>query len=354
MFRPRFTWAVAIGLLATAGSAADAPPRIMKPRAAPVLTDKRTPPPPAQFDEKLEIGGNAVKAKLVDTRLTVDTHVNGRGPYRFVVDSGADTSVVGLGIAHDLQLPIGTPIILNNMTARNTVDRVKVGRLSFGPSSISDLEVPALKEEDLGGQGMLGIDALVEQRLMLDFDKKLIKVEDARVRQEYFPDAITITARRQRGQLILARVRAGGVALDAVIDTGSEITVGNSALRDKLIRKGSADFVTVEVTGVTGVTQKLQVAHVPELILGPVRLRNVPIAFADLPPFQVFGLSDQPALLLGTDILETFRKVSLDFRSRKVRFQLRKCTPEDVVINLAPVAWATNISWYGEARGCVA
>jgi hypothetical protein len=66
-------------------------------------------------------------------------------------------------------------------------------------------------------------------------------------------------------------------------------------------------------------------ATVDELQLGPVILYNVPIAFADVPPFKVFGLSNEPALLLGTDILENFRRVSLDFRSRKVRFQLRSC-----------------------------
>jgi hypothetical protein len=79
------------------------------------------------------------------------------------------------------------------------------------------------------------------------------------------------------------------------------------------------------VTGVTGVTVDLQVARIGELRLGSVTLRNVPIAFADVPPFKVFGLSNEPALLLGTDILETFRRVSLDFRARKVRFQLKKC-----------------------------
>ena len=45
-----------------------------------------------------------------------------------------------------------------------------------------------------------------------------------------------------------------------------------------------------------------------------------------MPPFKLFGLADEPALLLGTDILETFRRVSLDFRARKVRFQLRRCS----------------------------
>jgi hypothetical protein len=54
-------------------------------------------------------------------------------------------------------------------------------------------------------------------------------------------------------------------------------------------------------------------------------MNNVPVAFADIPPFEVFGLRDQPALLLGTDMMENFRKVSLDFKARKVRFQLRSC-----------------------------
>ena len=75
----------------------------------------------------------------------------------------------------------------------------------------------------------------------------------------------------------------------------------------------------------TGVTIDVQMAVIGELRLGSVTLRNVPIAFANLPPFYVFGMSDEPALLLGTDILEKFRRVSLDFRARKVRFQLRKC-----------------------------
>ena len=75
---------------------------------------------------------------------------------------------------------------------------------------------------------------------MMDFEKRLIKVEDARrpVRSE--PGEIVVTARRQRGQLILTQVSAAGLSLDAVIDTGSEITIGNLALRDKLIRRQPA------------------------------------------------------------------------------------------------------------------
>ena len=91
-------------------------------------------------------------------------------------------------------------------------------------------------EYDLGGDGMIGIDALVEQRLMMDFEKRVIKAEDAQPAGQMMDGEIVVTARRRRGQLILTQVSAAGLPLEAVIDTGSEITIGNLALRDKLIR----------------------------------------------------------------------------------------------------------------------
>jgi hypothetical protein len=320
---------LAFALLCSAATgyavAAAEPPKVSKPRPAPPTPPNIPPLPPAYFDPTLAVGGEDVKAREIETRLSVDVLVNGRGPYKFIVDSGADTSAVGLRIARDLELPLGTQAILNGMTSRNLVDRVRVAELSFGPSSIKDLEVPALREYDLGGDGMIGIDALVQQRLMMDFEKHLVKVEDARKPVRYNPNDIVITARRTRGQLILTHVQAGGFPLDAIIDTGSEITIGNSALRDKLIRKNRAKFQTVQVTGVTGAKMNLDIAIIRKIEIGPILLEDVPIAFADVPPFKMFGLSDEPALLLGTDLLETFRRISLDFKARKVRFQLRKC-----------------------------
>jgi hypothetical protein len=329
------------------------PPRISKPTPAPPTSPNVLPLPPAQFDNSLAIGGKDVKARQIDTRLSVDVRVNGRGPYHFVVDSGADTSAVGLRIAHDLELPLGQPAIVNGMTSRDLVDRVKVAELTLGPTTVRNLEIPALRELDLGGDGLVGIDALVEQRLMMDFEKHLIKVEDARIPEiPIGPHDIVITAKRKRGQLILTEVRAARFHLDAVIDTGSEITIGNMALRDKLIRKGKAKFYEVEAIGVTGVHTKLQLAVVDELQLGPVVLHDVPMAFADVPPFKLFGLADEPSLLLGTDILETFRRVSLDFRSRKVRFQLRRCQDDGITLSTAPVDMFTRLAAI-QAEACI-
>jgi hypothetical protein len=334
-------------------SAASDPPKISRPKPAPANIPIDVPPlPPAVIDNKLAIGGQDVKARKVETRLSVEVQINGRGPYKFIVDSGADTSAVGLRIAHDLQLPLATPAILNGMTSRDVVDRVRVDQLTVGPTTISNLDVPALKEFDLGGDGLIGIDALVQQRLMMDFEKRLIKVEDARIPERHYAGEIVITARRSRGQLILTHVKAAGLDLDAVIDTGSEITIGNLALRDKLIRHNRDKFVTISAIGVTGVTMDLQIARIGELRLGPVTLREVPMAFADVPPFKMFGLSDQPALLLGTDILETFRRVSLDFRARKVRFQLKRCDAS-VVISTSPTSSFTRVTGIDGEDVCI-
>jgi predicted aspartyl protease len=322
--------ATAPGVLA---ATATEPPKIGKPRPAPTTQPDVPPLPPAQFDSTLAVGGQDLKAREVSTRLNVDVRINGRGPYRFVVDSGADTSVVGLRIAHDLELPLGQPAILNATTSRNIVDRVKVAELTVGASTISNLELPALRENDVGGDGLIGIDALTEQRLMMDFEAHQVRVEDARKPFKFESDGIVIIARRNHGQLILTQVHAGNVALDAVIDTGSEVTIGNLALRDKLLARRGTRFWTVQATGVTGVSMPLQMAVISRLQLGPITLQDVPIAFADVPPFKLFGLADEPALLLGTDLLETFRRISLDFRARKVRFQLRRCGTDGVTIS---------------------
>ena len=340
-----------VGVAAGVQAAAD-PPKISKPRPAPPTLPPDVPPlPPAVIDPTLAVGGDEVEAKKIETRLSVEVQVNGRGPYRFIVDSGADTSVVGLRIARDLELPLGTPAILNGMTSRDIVDRVKVAELTLGPTTVRDLQLPALREDDVGGEGMIGIDALVQKRLMMDFEKRLIKVEDARVRYYPQPGEIVVTARSQRGQLILTHVRAAGLSLDAVIDTGTQVTIGNLALRDRLIKGHRDKFITVPIIGVTGVKAELQMAYIDNLQIGPITISNLPIAFADVPPFKLFGLADQPALLLGTDLLEVFRRVSLDFKARKVRFQLRRCESQGISLSTDPNNFS-RLSSTGTADVC--
>lgn len=285
--------------------------------------------PPAEFDEELSIGGEEIDARKLRSRMTVEVKINGEGPYKFVVDSGADTSAVSTALAARLGLPDGRKAMLHGVTESKVVEQVWVDELQLGPTVTTDLEVPVLEERDMGGDGMIGLDTLVNQRLMLDFEERLISIDDDLDDRRYEGvvgnGVIVVTGRLQRGQLILTEVAAGRQKVDAVVDTGSEVTIGNRALRDKLIKGRKKGFETIKVYGVTGKAMEIEFTVIPNLRLGPIILQNVPVAFADVPPFSVFGMEKRPALLLGTDLMENFRRVSLDFRDRKVRFQLRKC-----------------------------
>lgn len=308
--------------------------------------------PPATIVDTLEVAGDDVAAKMVRTRLLLDVAINGHGPYRFVVDSGADSSAVGAMVARDLALPVVDQATITTSTARQSIERVRVDSLSVGPTVIRDLKLPALDEAYLGGDGIIGIDALVQQRVKMDFRSKTVKVEDARRPVWREPGEIVITARRKRGQLIITEVRVSNLRLQAVIDTGSEITIGNEELRQKLASRKLGKLGTIRVTGVTGVSQYLQMAVIDELQVGPIVMQNVPVAFADIPPFKLFALDRTPALLLGTDVLELFRSISLDFRSRRVRFQLDTCRERSVDVGSVVTTEATRVTPSADSAQC--
>ncbi len=256
--------------------------------------------------------------------MTVPVFVNGRGPFRFVVDSGADRTVVGRRLAAALALPPRTTATLHSMTGASSVPTVQVEQLKVGSATVWDLTAPVLEERHLGADGILGIDSQIDQRLLLDFGRDQIVVQDARRPIAAVPGEIVVVARRRRGQLILTQGTIEDRPVEAVIDTGAQVTIGNMALRRRLLGKGGPESpATMTLISVTGETIAAEVAHVPELRFGKLGVRNLTIAFVDAAPFRLFGLADRPALLLGADVLRSFQRVSLDFRRRKVRFQVR-------------------------------
>lgn len=313
-----------IGLLAAlAGSLV-----VVQPTAPPAAAEPNTSLyiPRAAVDDALEVTGDSVAARQVRTRMTVGVMVNGQGPFRFMVDSGADRSVVGSALAKRLELPPGPRVTLHDMAGTSRIETVRLDRLRVGRNETRDMSVPALSEDHLGAQGLLGIDALASQRVMLDFDAKTITFQDTRQSVEPAgPNEIVITARRRKGQLIMTEASIGRHDILAVIDSGSEITVGNPALRAALFRSRRARPAPIVTTliSVTGATVAAELFVVPEIRIGGLKIRNALVAFADVPPFARFGLEKEPAVLLGTDVLESFRRVSLDFRRRKIRFLMR-------------------------------
>jgi hypothetical protein len=53
-----------------------------------------------------------------------------------------------------------------------------------------------------------------------------------------------------------------------------------------------------------------------------MELNQVAVSFADAPAFAALGLADKPALILGMQDLSVFRRVAIDFKTRRVLFDL--------------------------------
>ncbi len=57
-------------------------------------------------------------------------------------------------------------------------------------------------------------------------------------------------------------------------------------------------------------------------MLGELQLAFTPLVVAPLEVFDIWGLKDQPALLFGMDCLQRFRRVSIDYGRKELRFEV--------------------------------
>jgi predicted aspartyl protease len=156
-----------------------------------------------------------------------------------------------------------------------------------------------------------------------DFASQTMSISPSRDRLADDPDTVVVTARSRFGRLMVTNARVEGQKLWVVIDTGSEVTVGNAALRRKLTDKGRLGATTpIKLLSVTGGTISADYTRIQGAVIGSLRLRNMPVAFAEVHPFDKLGLTEQPAILLGMDVLRHFDQVTIDFANRDVGFVL--------------------------------
>jgi hypothetical protein len=116
-----------------------------------------------------------------------------------------------------------------------------------------------------------------------------------------------------------------------VIDTGSQVTIGNQALRDELMKHDLADALQkVQLQSVTGQSIPGDYMFIKEVDIGGLTLKNLAVVFADAHTFHTLNLDRKPALLLGMNAMRAFKKVSIDFANRKFRVVLPEQSKLDV------------------------
>ena len=253
-------------------------------------------------------------------RMTVPVRIGASGPYNFLIDTGAQNTVLSKALAAQLSLVSTRKARLVGIAGTEIVDTVDIDEIGLGRRSYYSLLAPLLDQAHIGADGIVGLDTLQGQRVLLDFKRRLITIDDAKNLGGNRGFDIIVTARRRSGQLIMADAIIDGVATDVVIDTGAETSIGNPALQRAMARRRGQG--TSMLTSVTGQQIEAQMGIGRKLVVGNMTISNLLIAYADAPAFGALDLDKRPALLLGMRDLRTFDRVAIDFATRKVLFDL--------------------------------
>jgi predicted aspartyl protease len=256
-----------------------------------------------------------------DDRMTVPVGLQGRGTYRFLIDTGSQATVVSSALAGALGLVQGPPVTVISMGGTTRVATARLESLDIGLQSYFDLTVPLLDRQHIGADGIVGTDSLQNQRVVLDFTKNTIAIGDAQSLGGSSGYEIVVRARKKEGRLIMTNATIDGIRVDVVIDTGSSTTIGNLALQ-RAVRDRFAGQTTL--LSVTGHELPAGLGFAEKLQIDDAFLSNVLIAFADAPAFKELKLVKRPAIFLGMHELRAFRRVAIDFPTRRILFDVPK------------------------------
>ena len=254
------------------------------------------------------------------SRMTAPVFIEGQGPYPFVVDTGANRTVIAAELAMKLGLPEGELEALHGVAGMQMTPTA-IASLTVGARTSRRSPVSLLPSGAIGGQGLLGLDRIGDQCVTLDFRAQQLVIGNApRWAGSY---EVAVHAHRRNGQLTLVDADLAGVPVIAFIDSGSDSTIGNMALHHYCLeRDPSAKWLKAPVISATGQTMEAEIAILPHLRVGGFQLPTWPVAFVDLHTFSMWSLIERPAILLGMDLLSRFDRVSLDFSRGEVRFRL--------------------------------
>jgi len=295
--------------------------------AGPDPPTQTQPPPAAVADEDAANFADAALLAAPTTRdhigrVVVPVMINGRGPFRFIVDTGASHSTISPALAQTLGLkPTEVrSILLDGITGSAQVSGVTIDKLQAGALTLQDAPMPVVWAPVMAGaDGILGAAGLNGQSLEVDFQHNRVVIAT-----EVTAAVRTVSTRlhglRLTDGLITLDTRVGRVPVRAVVDTGSPRTLGNLALRDAVSMPRSRG-VMARLTSVYGATEDVESGEViaaPVISIGALRILDVDVICGDFHIFKVWGMEHKPAMIIGMDVLGTVTSLGIDFKHQDV------------------------------------
>jgi len=251
-------------------------------------------------------------------RVLAPVKINDQGPFKFIVDTGASHSTISPRLAAALGLDPAEEVRMrvNGITGTADVPSVAVHKLQAGDLVIEETRLPVVWAPLMAGaDGILGVAGLKEESIFVDFRRNRVTI--SRWRAGGTPRGFSrVAGQRLEGGLLIVPARIGGIRVQAIIDTGSERTIGNIALRDALKgwRRGAPLREVTQVYGATIDVAAGEMEVAPTIDLGSVRITDVTVVYGDFHIFEVWGIRSRPAVIIGMDVLGTVSALGIDFR----------------------------------------
>jgi hypothetical protein len=254
-------------------------------------------------------------------RVVATVMVDGKGPFRFIIDTGANESTISpkLAVVLGLEPSASDTLRVAGVTGTAMVPSVRIDSLRAGDVVISHTSLPVLWSPVMAGaDGILGAAGLAHDTLFVDFRHDTVTIR--RADGAAVPAGYTrIRARRIYGGLLSLSGEVGNVPITAIIDTGSPQTLGNLALFRALYSHPQAGKPVV--ASVYGATRQVSLGSeklAPTIDLGAIQIGNPLLIFGDFPIFKLWGLTRRPAIILGMDVLGTVDAFSIDFQHAEI------------------------------------
>jgi predicted aspartyl protease len=258
-------------------------------------------------------------------RIWAPVLINGKGPYRLVLDTGATRSAVIQRVVDDAGLPVrAKPVRLRGVTGSAIVPAVMADTLEFGELVIENATLPVVADAFGGADGVLGAEGMKNKRIHIEFLKDRISI--VRSHGAAAPAGFsTVPFRYGVNRGLRVEVMVGPVRTTALIDSGAQVTVGNLALREALARRrGEKDPYDDAIIGVTEDVQQAVRVRIPSIVAGDLLVKNAEILFSDLHIFEHWQLLSKPALIIGMDVLGALDTLVIDYRRNELQIKVRR------------------------------
>jgi Aspartyl protease len=260
-------------------------------------------------------------------RIWAPVIVNGVGPFKLALSTGASHSALTAGVVQKLGITVDPTqkVMLRGATGSAEVPMVPIDTLEVGDLLMEPKRLPIVPDALGGAEGVLGSEGLANKRIHIDFRRDSITIQRSK-NERAESDYHTIPMNFMRGRLLVVDAHLGGVPVKAIIDTGGQATLGNEALRAALAerRRKQQKFMPEEVTGATLDVETGNREATPSLMMGDVIVRNSAMTFADFAIFRHWKMTSEPAVLVGMDVLGLLDTLIIDYRRKELQIKLRR------------------------------